>query len=77
MAERDKTITIPSHLHFASSVNILGSCCYVATIPCTHQCKKAGAEHVLVIETVTEITHERHSRMNAGTVLYYLLDKRR
>lgn len=30
MAERDKTITITSHLHFASAVNILGSCCYAA-----------------------------------------------
>lgn len=63
MAERDKTITITSHLHFASSVNILGSCCYAETTAheAVHTNVKKAGEHVLMIETVMEITHEKYS----------------
>lgn len=46
------------------------------TIPCRHWCTKAEAVHVLQIETVMEITHERHSGINMDRVLFYLLNKR-
>lgn len=67
MAERDKTITITSHLHFASSVNILGICCYAAVIAhnalhaSMQQKKKRGSEHD---EMVIDLTHERYSGVN-------------
>lgn len=74
MAEMDKTITITSNLPFASAINILGKSYYstAAAKNSTHQYKKAAAEHVVVIETVTEITHERQCESGHGLVLFTL-----
>lgn len=78
MAERDKTITMTSHLHFASFINTRQLLpCRSRHIPWTHHCEEEGAKYVLVIKFVMEITHERNSRTEVGTVLYYLLNKRR
>lgn len=70
MEKKDRTITISSHLYFASSLSLLG--CFNVAAPGNNpsvQLMYGGRVHVLVIRTVIETTHERCNRINMDGVL--------
>lgn len=70
MADRDKTITITSHLHFASAVSIVASCC------CGSYCSQylahmnvittGGGEYALIFATGMETRHQIFSNKQSS-----------